>query len=458
MAHTMVVRQGDRQELAATILPADEHGKYLNQSSDLAAFTQLLYHGGCAAIAALVVHYSLQADSIKGLIAGELMLGFVSSFYFTAFHEFIHNTAFATKWINMALSHLVGVSVFRGANWFWSFHWLHHRYTQDPEKDPELSGGSSDLMDPSKGVLMYMRFLSGWPFGFERVWKMVRMGLGLQVDPWVEEAGFERIVQVESVVYVLIYAAFAVGAFMNDQVRAFVIWYWLLPHILGAGHLRFYQFAEHRACENGHYTDLDAWGSARTSSAWFFYRRLAWNMPFHIEHHAWPQVPFHLLPEVHERIKSVQPENRCLISGNAGHFGVHVEFLRRVVKGEATSLPPVERQHEEKGDAPKCINRLGDAEAMGKLPRFSLEEVQKNGWVTILGVVIDASSFLQDHPGGADKIVNMAGKDATKLFKMIHREGTLQSHLPDECIIGVLTGFGAGGLGEPLLNNSLAQP
>ena len=110
------------------------------------------------------------------------------------------------------------------------------------------------------------------------------------------------------------------------------------PH----GGAMFYQFAEHRACENGTYTDLDSWGAARTTSTWFIYRRLAWNMPFHIEHHSWPAIPFHLLPDVHERIKANQPENRCLISGDSGYMAIHLDFLRRIIHGKPTALDTVE--------------------------------------------------------------------------------------------------------------------
>jgi fatty acid desaturase len=34
-------------------------------------------------------------------------------------------------------------------------------------------------------------------------------------------------------------------------------------------------------------------------------RLLAWNMPYHVEHHVWPAVPFHRLPEVHALMKDV---------------------------------------------------------------------------------------------------------------------------------------------------------
>jgi fatty acid desaturase len=32
-------------------------------------------------------------------------------------------------------------------------------------------------------------------------------------------------------------------------------------------------------------------------------RALAWNMPYHIEHHSAPGVPFHKLPDLHREMK-----------------------------------------------------------------------------------------------------------------------------------------------------------
>ena len=32
-------------------------------------------------------------------------------------------------------------------------------------------------------------------------------------------------------------------------------------------------------------------------------RALAWNMPYHTEHHVYPAVPFHALPAAHQLIR-----------------------------------------------------------------------------------------------------------------------------------------------------------
>ncbi|RUV49309.1 fatty acid desaturase, partial [Mesorhizobium sp. M7A.F.Ca.MR.228.00.0.0] len=54
-------------------------------------------------------------------------------------------------------------------------------------------------------------------------------------------------------------------------------------------------------------------------------RRLAWNMPFHAEHHAYPGVPFHQLPRFHalieRHLKMVEP-------GYVSFHGKYIDTLR----------------------------------------------------------------------------------------------------------------------------------
>ena len=41
-------------------------------------------------------------------------------------------------------------------------------------------------------------------------------------------------------------------------------------------------------------------------------RALAWNMPYHTEHHTYPSVPFHRLPELH---RLIEPHLRVTADG-----------------------------------------------------------------------------------------------------------------------------------------------
>ena len=44
--------------------------------------------------------------------------------------------------------------------------------------------------------------------------------------------------------------------------------------------------------------------NSRTTRSLAPVRRLAWNMPYHAEHHAYPALPFHALPAAHHVLKT----------------------------------------------------------------------------------------------------------------------------------------------------------
>ena len=98
------------------------------------------------------------------------------------------------------------------------------------------------------------------------------------------------------------------------------LFYWVLPVILGQPFLRAYLLAEH----TGLPFVEDFWENTRTTLTGLPVRFLAWNMPFHAEHHANPAVPFHALPELHrrerEKLKVVTP----------GYVAFHREWQRRL--------------------------------------------------------------------------------------------------------------------------------
>lgn len=164
-----------------------------------------------------------------------------------------------------ALLPLLLLPVFRGSNWYYYFHWHHHRFTNDPERDPELSGSTTDRIDPTadpSGALRAMLlFLSGWPFGFERIPNMAQHVLRMPpAESWVDTDPKRAKVRVEYTFYLLGYLSLAAAGLSRPATVGRALWYyWLLPHILGAGHLRYYQLAEHRGCKMGKFTDTNAW-------------------------------------------------------------------------------------------------------------------------------------------------------------------------------------------------------
>ncbi|KAL1955642.1 hypothetical protein VTO42DRAFT_8375 [Malbranchea cinnamomea] len=59
-------------------------------------------------------------------------------------------------------------------------------------------------------------------------------------------------------------------------------------------------------------------------------------------------------------------------------------------------------------------------------------------WVVLYGKVYDVTDFLPNHPGGANIILKLAGKDATEEYDPIHPAGTLEENLKPEACLGTI--------------------
>ena len=71
---------------------------------------------------------------------------------------------------------------------------------------------------------------------------------------------------------------------------------------------------------------------------------------------------------------------------------------------------------------------------------YSMDEVAKHStekdcWVAVNGDVLNATDFLNDHPGGKPAIMLYAGKDASKEFNMLHEPDVVSKYAP-EILIG----------------------
>lgn len=77
------------------------------------------------------------------------------------------------------------------------------------------------------------------------------------------------------------------------------ITYWLLPLAVGQPILRLILLAEHTGCT----LDNNPLSNTRTTLTWLPLRLLMWNMPFHAEHHLYPSIPFHALPQAHQDLQ-----------------------------------------------------------------------------------------------------------------------------------------------------------
>jgi fatty acid desaturase len=244
-----------------------------------------------------LVRLGLQAGAILGLGAAiaaglpgwPLLLlpqAVLIIFLFTAMHECVHRTAFATPWLNDRVAEAAGFLVLVPSEWFRLFHFAHHRHTQDPAKDPELATPKPTTWPA------YALHVSGLPQWRSAARTLLLNAAGRNADAFVPSAARPRVAR-EARVMLTLYALLAGASVATGS--SLLLWAWVLPALLGQPVLRLYLLAEHGLCPFA----ASMFENSRTTFTIRAVRWLAWNMPFHAEHHTFPAVPFHRLPELH---------------------------------------------------------------------------------------------------------------------------------------------------------------
>jgi fatty acid desaturase len=276
-------------QAADVAIEAPDHGalRSLAARSDRRGLAQLAGH-----IAALLASGVLVAKAFGSpwLAPAMLLHGILLAFLFAPLHETIHRTAFRRRWLNDAIAWVCGLAVALPPEYFRAFHFAHHRYTQDLARDPELAVPKPD------SLWAYLRHISGLPYWWSRITTLVRHASGRIDEPFITVRLRPAIVR-EARLYLAVYAFALIVPLAAGSPAALI--FWLIPSLLGQPFLRCYLLAEHTGCP----LVADMLKNTRTTRSLALVRRLAWNMPYHAEHHAYPWLPFHALPAAHRLLE-----------------------------------------------------------------------------------------------------------------------------------------------------------
>jgi fatty acid desaturase len=270
-----------------TLLDPETLGS-LSRRSDARGAMQLAAHLGCITATGALVWLARPFWYL--LIPAMALHGVTIVTLFAPMHESVHRTAFASRAANEIVGWIAGVLSFYNATFYRHFHAWHHRYTQDPERDPEL------LFPKAASRLNYLREISGRNFWRRRALDYPALALGRTKGlAFVNDMARQQIA-VSMSLQLLVYlgAVIAIGFGYTG-----VLYYWFLPALLAQPILRALLVAEHTGCS----FDANGLSNTRTTLASFPIRLLMWNMPFHAEHHLYPTVPFHQLPAVHAKVR-----------------------------------------------------------------------------------------------------------------------------------------------------------
>ncbi|WP_314948712.1 fatty acid desaturase [Bradyrhizobium cosmicum] len=259
----------------------------LSVRSNLRGAVQSLGHYGVVLLAGMLVWIVASRHGVLWALPLMAVQGYVVAFLFMAVHETAHKTAFRSRGLNLAVGYLSGFIVGLPYEYYCLYHWDHHRYTQDLEKDPELIVGVKPRSDTQLAIAYS---------GLLQVAGRLRLMLGHAITgkvtvPWISETRRATIVR-EARAYVALYVLLLGLSLWFSS--ALLLWVWIVPLILGQFFLRPYLLAEHTGCDR----TRSAFENTRTTYTGAVVKWFAWNMPYHVEHHAYPSIPFHALPKL----------------------------------------------------------------------------------------------------------------------------------------------------------------
>ena len=272
-----------RSEFVGVSSVEREQLRLLYQRSNLCGLKRLSAHLVLVAIAAVGGY---QTESIQLYVPAAFVLGVVGIFLFAPLHECIHRTAFRSRWLNDAVARVAGFLLLLPPRYFRSFHLSHHRHTQVSERDPELAGKDVSTLG------RYLIYVSGMLYWRDGILILIRHALGQVTAPYIGRAASQPIIN-EARCYLFIYVVLAVLSVIFQTTM--LVTFWLVPAILGQPVLRLFLLAEHTLCP----LIPDMLRNSRTTLTLLPVRFIAWNMPYHAEHHALMAIPFHALPRAH---------------------------------------------------------------------------------------------------------------------------------------------------------------
>jgi cytochrome b involved in lipid metabolism len=116
------------------------------------------------------------------------------------------------------------------------------------------------------------------------------------------------------------------------------------------------------------------------------------------------------------------------------------------IKTEKQEISPLQDQSIQSQNQEKLIQTSGEEkteENEENEKTYTMEEVAKHNskescWTVIRGEVYDLTNWIDKHPGGADKILKICGKDGTDLFIKQHGGKEKPEKILEDFEIGTL--------------------
>lgn len=212
-------------------------------------------------------------------------------------HEAAHGTAFRSRWLNETVFWLTSLLYMEEPLHRRYTHTNHHTFTWHVGKDSQmpfdtpmdLKGWASEV---SGLALLRFHLLAFWTLASGRYSAMLKL-----VTPAGELPKMRRNASIFLAIYAALLAPLAFGFLWP-------LWFLILPRLLGAPAMLLFTLIQHVELKENAQSVLESTRSFRTG---WLGRFLYMNMNNHVEHHLYPQVPFHALPKLAKALADQVP-------------------------------------------------------------------------------------------------------------------------------------------------------
>ena len=214
-------------------------------------------------------------------------------------HECGHGTAFKTSWKNDVVYNIASFMVMRNPiSWRWS-HARHHTDTIIVGRDPEIA-----LMRPTMMAKTTLKFIA-IPEIYLDLRTLLKHAMG--AIPAQEQNYIPESERHKAIFWARIHISIYFFTILTAAASASILPLLLVggPRVYGSWHMVMTGLLQHGGlAENV----LDHRLNSRTvyinpTSRWIYL-----NMNYHVEHHMFPMVPYHALPQLHALIKDDLPK------------------------------------------------------------------------------------------------------------------------------------------------------
>ncbi len=251
------------------------------------------------------------------LIPAELLFGTVLTVsMYSLSHEAAHGTAFKTRWVNEVAFWISSLIYMEEPLHRRYTHTNHHTFTWHIGKDTQMP---FDTPMNFSGWVLEISGLALLKFHIGVMKNLVLRQYTEQMRLAVPHDKLPKLTR-NARVFLLIYFGIFI-CIVNGFIWPF--WFIILPRIMGTPIFMMFSLIQHVELKENASSILESTRSFNTN---WFARLIYMNMNFHVEHHLYPQIPFHSLPNLNKVISYQLPKP------DPGFWKTNWEVLLVVIK------------------------------------------------------------------------------------------------------------------------------